>query len=84
MERPSSSPRVSFEGYVAHRLMREGAVLRALSKDARTLDEILPEAYADTNPAIFPIARLSLEAHLVKLVREGRVILRERTFALAS
>ena len=29
-------------------------------------------AYADTPPALWPIARMSLEAHLIKLERDGR------------
>jgi len=54
--------------------MREGAVLRAVEQaKAATLDELVPIAYADVPPAIYPIARMSLEAHLIKLVRDGRV-----------
>ena len=78
---PIAEPSKLFRGYVAHRLMREGAVLRAVeSTGGGTLDELLPIAYVDTNPALFPIARMSLEAHLDKLVREGAVVRRDARY----
>ena len=46
------------------------AVLNALGRG--TLDELLPKVYDDVRPELLRIARLSLEAHLIKLVREGR------------
>jgi glyoxylase-like metal-dependent hydrolase (beta-lactamase superfamily II) len=60
----------------AHRLMREAraasAVLRAGPRGA-LLDELLEVVYDDTSMTLWPIARLSLRAHLDKLVEEGRV-----------
>ena len=72
---PIANPSALFEHYIRHRLKREGVVLAALTAktSALTLDELLPQAYADVDPAIFPIARLSLEAHLEKLVEDGVV-----------
>jgi hypothetical protein len=35
-------------------------------------EQLVREVYADTSPLMWPIARLSLEAHLIKLEREGR------------
>jgi len=68
-----TTPSRLFRAYGAHRLMRESVILDALRKaTAGSLDELLPVAYADTNPALWPLARLSLEAHLIKLVRDGR------------
>ena len=80
------TPSRLFRAYIAHRAMREGAVLSAVGTlgGAGTLDDLLPVAYVDTNPLLFPIARLSLEAHLVKLVREGRVTQREDRFFAAD
>jgi glyoxylase-like metal-dependent hydrolase (beta-lactamase superfamily II) len=65
--------REKLDEYVAHRLWREGRVLDAVGDAPRSLDALLPLAYADVAPSIFPIARMSLRAHLVKLVDEGRV-----------
>jgi ribonuclease/clavin/mitogillin len=48
-------------------------VLAVLSELGRgTLDELLPKVYSDVKPQLLRIARLSLEAHLIKLVRERR------------
>ena len=70
---PIHEPSKLLRAYQAHRAMREGAIERALqARGGGTLDELMPDAYGDTNPAIWPIARLSLEAHLIKLEREGR------------
>ncbi len=70
---PITEPSRLFRAYQAHRAMREGAVLAAVRRGPSTLDELLPVAYADTRRELWPFAKLSLEAHLVKLVREGRI-----------
>jgi hypothetical protein len=64
--------------YIRHRLAREAKVADALHNLGRDslLDEIVPIAYADTAQIAWPLARLSLEAHLIKLEREGRVVSR--------
>ena len=68
---PIEEPKNLFRHYIAHRLMREQKVLKALGT-ASTLDELLALAYDDTNRMLWPIARLSLEAHLIKLEHDGR------------
>lgn len=59
--------------YRAHRMMREDRVLAAIQDAPRDLSVILADAYADTPEALWPLAARSLEAHLRKLVAEGRV-----------
>lgn len=82
---PIESPSKLFRGYVAHRYMREGAVLRAVEKvGAGSLDDLVPVAYADVPPAIYPIARMSLEAHLIKLVKDGKVREDAERYTLSS
>ena len=61
------------EGYLAHRRDREVQVLAALAAGDRTPDEVLARVYAEVDPALHPAAELSVRAHLVKLVHEGRV-----------
>jgi ribonuclease/clavin/mitogillin len=70
---PIHEPATLFRHYIAHRLGREAKVAAALdeSEDGKSLDSLLPVAYADTPPFLWPIAKLSLEAHLVKLERDG-------------
>ncbi len=56
----------------AHRMAREDKVLRCLA-GASTLDMLTTVVYDDVPVERHPWARFSLEAHLIKLVREGRV-----------
>jgi len=60
--------------YRAHRMEREARVLGALERASRpsTPAELVPAAYADVKPDLYPFAERSLLAHLQKLVREGR------------
>jgi endoribonuclease LACTB2 len=67
-----ASPGPHLEFYRAHRLMREAKVLEALRASKRaTVEELLPRAYDDAPKAVWPLAALSLEAHLIKLERDG-------------
>lgn len=71
---PIDEPSRLFRAYVAHRMMREAKVKKSLEgAGAVTSDELVKTAYADTPEALWPIAKLSLEAHLEKLVRDGAV-----------
>jgi glyoxylase-like metal-dependent hydrolase (beta-lactamase superfamily II) len=70
---PIHDPEMIFRHYIAHRGMREQKVLAALERaGAADLDGLLPFAYDDTREELWPIARLSLESHLLKLEKEGR------------
>lgn len=72
---PIPDPSQLFAYYVAHRLEREQKIVVALegAGPAGTTDLfIVPSAYADTARAAWPLALLSVRAHLVKLVAEGR------------
>jgi len=59
----------------AHRMAREDKVLRCLSSGAgaATLDGLMPIVYDDVPAERHPWARFTLEAHLIKLAREGRI-----------
>ncbi len=57
-----------------HRLTREKKVLRVLGVlDGANLDRLTPAVYDDVPAERHPWAKLTLEAHLLKLAREGRV-----------
>lgn len=73
---PIDSPTNLFQHYIKHRLAREDKVLaavRASGENGASVEKLVPVAYADTPPMLWPIAAMSLEAHLVKLLREGRI-----------
>ncbi len=62
--------------YFAHRLEREAKVvasMRALERPA-TPAELVPGAYPEIQPALYPLAERSLLAHLYKLEKEARAV----------
>jgi glyoxylase-like metal-dependent hydrolase (beta-lactamase superfamily II) len=61
------------DSLIAHRLGRHARIADALrAKSDGTVDELLPEVYADVTEAQLPVARFSLWAHLRHLRVEGR------------
>ena len=57
-----------------HRRQREARVLDRLGKLGQaSIDLLLPQAYADVPQALWPVAKFSLHAHLLKLAAEDRV-----------
>jgi glyoxylase-like metal-dependent hydrolase (beta-lactamase superfamily II) len=65
-------PRI-LRDYLEHRLDRERQVLDALRAGDERPDDIVRRVYADVDPALHPAAERSVQAHLAKLVDEGRV-----------
>jgi endoribonuclease LACTB2 len=73
---PVDQPTAVFQHYIAHRRMREDKIHRsveAFTREGATSTELVPLVYDDVSPAIWPIAKLSIEAHLEKLERDGRI-----------
>jgi len=71
---PIERPDRLCRAYVAHRLAREARIVEVLTiAPGRTADELVETVYGDVPLASRPFARMSLEAHLEKLVAEGRV-----------
>ncbi len=68
----------------AHRLMREGKVVAALRKREgySRVEELLADVYDDVPVTTWPLARMSLLAHLEKLVGDGVVVRRGDGFAM--
>jgi glyoxylase-like metal-dependent hydrolase (beta-lactamase superfamily II) len=74
---PSHGPPITdangkLDFYVHHRLEREARVVAALRPEPQTVAELVPPAYPDVAPAIYPLAARSLLAHLYKLEADGR------------
>ena len=64
------------ESLRAHRMAREEKILRALrAAHSATIEALIPVVYDDVTTDRHPWARLTMEAHLIKLEREGRVTL---------
>lgn len=76
---PIDDPTAVFQRYITHRRMREEKIVAAIiagsnGDEGVTSAELVPAVYDDVSPAIWPIAKLSIDAHLEKLEREGRIV----------
>ncbi|HSL23482.1 MAG TPA: MBL fold metallo-hydrolase [Vicinamibacterales bacterium] len=75
---PSHGPQIRdveplLRSYIEHRLEREQQIVEALSRRARTIDDLLAQMYPFLDPQLHDAARASIAAHLEKLQDEGRV-----------
>jgi glyoxylase-like metal-dependent hydrolase (beta-lactamase superfamily II) len=61
------------DAYVAHRRAREAQILEALGAGLTTIKAMVPSLYAAVDPRLHPAAAQSVLAHMIQLVREGRV-----------
>ena len=64
--------------YLEHRMLRERQILEALADGLTTIPTMVARIYADVAPALHPVAAMSVESHLKKLAREGRVVEEKR------
>lgn len=72
--------------YQAHRLQREGKIVAALAAAGprAPLAVLLARAYDDVPEFLHPLAERALLAHLIKLVREGRVVGADQRYSLVT
>jgi len=66
-------PEAKIKEYIQHRLMREQQVIDALRKDRKTISDITELIYVDVSAPLKRVAEFSVQAHLEKLMVEGRV-----------
>jgi glyoxylase-like metal-dependent hydrolase (beta-lactamase superfamily II) len=71
---PVTEPAPFLAAYRAHRLGREAQVLARLHAGDGTIAEMVPTLYAAVDSRLWPAASLSVWAHLIALVRSGRVV----------
>jgi glyoxylase-like metal-dependent hydrolase (beta-lactamase superfamily II) len=59
---------------IAHRLRREQQIINTLHTlpPGTTIPALVEYIYVDVDPHLYPVAALTVEAHLLKLEREGR------------
>lgn len=75
-----SDPYKKIKEYIDHRLMREQEVLRLLKDGCDTIPLLAGRIYAEVPAALRSVGQLSVEAHLIKLIHEGRVIKKEECY----
>ena len=70
-----TDPKAKLDEYIAHRMQREQQVMLALEELPRgsKIHELVPLIYMDVDSRLYPVAARSVEAHLLKLEREGLV-----------
>jgi endoribonuclease LACTB2 len=59
--------------YIDHRLERERQILAALADRLESIPAMVARIYADVPVALHPMAAQSVQSHLKKLLKEGRV-----------
>jgi glyoxylase-like metal-dependent hydrolase (beta-lactamase superfamily II) len=77
-------PEAKVREYIQHRLEREQQVLAALRQGRNTIGDITQMIYVDVSPALQRVAEFSVQAHLEKLMREGRVKREANRYLLLS
>ncbi len=70
-----TNPQAKLTEYITHRLQREQQVLEVLHTfpTGATIPAMVQHIYADVDPRLHTLAGYSVEAHLLKLEREGKV-----------
>ncbi|MDZ4776525.1 MAG: MBL fold metallo-hydrolase [Alphaproteobacteria bacterium] len=59
--------------YIDHRVARENQIIEQLRHGCRTIRDMVPVMYADVDKKLHPAACHSVLAHLIRLVKTGRV-----------
>jgi glyoxylase-like metal-dependent hydrolase (beta-lactamase superfamily II) len=62
------------QAYIDHRRAREAQILAALGRGHTRIKVMVPELYKDVDPRLHPAAAHSVMAHVVQMVRDGRLI----------
>lgn len=76
---PITEPGPFLTAYRAHRLERERQILDRLAAGDRRIADMVPTLYAGVDERLWPAAALSVWAHLIALVRQGRVVAEPET-----
>jgi glyoxylase-like metal-dependent hydrolase (beta-lactamase superfamily II) len=79
-----ADPAACLQHYVRHRREREAKILAALARAERAVlaVELVPTAYDDAPKTVWPLAARAAEAHLQKLVREGKAKRRDQRYEI--
>jgi glyoxylase-like metal-dependent hydrolase (beta-lactamase superfamily II) len=70
---PVRAVRPFIEAYIAHRHDREAQILERLAAGQRHIADMVPIMYAAVDKRLYPAASHSVLAHLIHMVRAGRV-----------
>jgi len=71
---PITDPKPFLAALIAHREEREAQIIECLQDGIARIPDMVARIYADVDPRLHPAAALSVLAHLLKLISEGRVV----------
>jgi glyoxylase-like metal-dependent hydrolase (beta-lactamase superfamily II) len=71
---PITEPGPFIDAYRAHRLDRERQILGQLAAGETSIKAMVPKMYVGVDQRLYPAAARSVHAHLIELVRSGRVV----------
>jgi glyoxylase-like metal-dependent hydrolase (beta-lactamase superfamily II) len=71
---PITEPYPFIDGYRAHRMERERQILAQLAAGKSRIGDMVPGMYAGVDQRLFPAAGRSVLAHMIQLVKTGRVV----------
>jgi glyoxylase-like metal-dependent hydrolase (beta-lactamase superfamily II) len=71
---PITQPGPFIDAYAEHRRDRERQILAELASGETTIEGMVPRMYAAVDPRLHPAAARSVLAHMIELVRQGRVL----------
>ncbi len=68
-----TEPRKFVRGFITHRAMRDGQILKCLDDGIDTIPAMVEIMYATVDKRLHPAAARSVLAHMIRLVDQGRV-----------
>jgi glyoxylase-like metal-dependent hydrolase (beta-lactamase superfamily II) len=71
---PITDPGPFIDGYRAHRMDRERQILVQLGAGQTRIRDMVPAMYVGVDSRLYPAAARSVHAHMIQLVRTGRVV----------
>jgi glyoxylase-like metal-dependent hydrolase (beta-lactamase superfamily II) len=71
---PVTEVRAFIQAYTDHRLDREAQIIAQLRAGQTQIMDMVPVMYADVDKRLYPAAAHSVLAHMIRLVKQGRVI----------
>lgn len=77
-----AAPYEKIKEYIDHRLMRERQVLEGLSQGITLIEDLVEAIYTDVPVALHGFAAMSVKAHLIKLEREKKVVVKGEEYSL--
>ena len=78
------NPNPFVQAYIEHRLGREAQIMARLKEGPQTIPQMVAKNYADTPLHLHTAAGRSMLAHLVQMVKDGRVKTDDRRAAIDS